>query len=317
MKPGLKQNGRPVALVLLGLGLLWSYWPTFVELSDRWAHDPQYSHGYLVPLFSLYLLWRQRQRLAASPFPGSGWGFGLVLAGLGLHLVGGYFYFPALDAVSLLPVLTGLCVVLGGWPALRCSWPALAFLAFMLPLPHSLKTALAQPLQQVAALASTYLLETFGLPAICRGNIIHINDTKIGVVEACNGLSMLITFFALSTAVAILTTRGWIYRTAALVSAVPIALIANILRITTTAVLMETVSGKAAHVFFHDVAGWLMMPIGLGLLGLEMLLLRWLIIEEDPESSDRRPALGFRLSAVGPRQSTVGQKGRVRPTAGR
>src|SRR5205814_795409 len=133
------------------------------EMADRWSHDPQYSHGYLVPAFSLYLLWRQRRQLRALPGRASWWGAALVALGTGVRLAGTYVFLPWLDAVSLLPSLAGLCLLAGGWPALRCCWPAVAFLAFMLPLPYRFQTALAQPLQRVATLASVYLLETLGL----------------------------------------------------------------------------------------------------------------------------------------------------------
>jgi exosortase len=155
----------------------------------------------------------------------------------------------------------------------------------MVPVPYTVQTALAHPLQKVATVASTYLLETLGFPAYYRGNIIFLNETKVGVVEACNGLSMLVIFFALSTAIAILTSGGWVYRAAALLSAIPIALVSNILRISVTAVLYETVGAEAGRVFFHDFAGWLMMPLGLMLLGMEFLLLRWLLTEPDTEGA--------------------------------
>ncbi len=272
--PPVNRRSRPIALALLGLCLAWSYWPTLGDLADRWAHDPQYSHGYFVPLFSAFLVWRQRDRLAALPGRSSPWGVALVVLGVAVRLAGAYVFLPWLDAASLLPTLAGLCLLWGGWPAFRICWMALAFLGFMLPLPHRLQTALAQPLQSLATVASVYLLETLGLPAVSRGNIILINDTRIGVVEACNGLSMLVTFFALSAGVALLIRRGVLDRVVVLVSAVPIALVANVLRITITAVLTESAGRAAAGVFFHDLAGWLMMPLGLGLMGLELFILR-------------------------------------------
>jgi exosortase len=293
----LNKYGKPLALSLLGLCLLWSYWPTLGELAGRWSHDPQYSHGYLVPVFALYLIWRQRRQLAEMPVQSSRWGLALVAAGAALRLAGAYVFFPWLDALSLLPVLAGVCLLIGGWPALRRCWPAIAFLAFMLPLPYQLQTALAQPLQRTATLASVYLLETLGLPAVARGNIILINDTRIGVVEACNGLSMLVTFFALSTAVVLLIRRGLAERAAVLLGAIPIAVAANVLRITVTAILMETVGADAAGVFFHDLAGWLMMPLGLAMMGLELLIVRCLLVEDRTKEPGIEPPRGEAAAA--------------------
>ena len=105
--------------ILAGV-LLWSYWPLLVELVERWWHDPQYNHGFLVPLFAGFLLWlRWGPGGAAGNWRPSWWGVLIVTAGAGLRLAGGYFFFHWLEFLSLLPVIAGLVVLFGGWPALR------------------------------------------------------------------------------------------------------------------------------------------------------------------------------------------------------
>jgi exosortase len=180
--------------------------------------------------------------------------------------------------MSFLVSITGGVVLLGGGPAWRWSWPALGFLLFMLPLPFQLEAALSHPLQRLATAASTYGLQTLGLPALAQGNIIIIDDLKIGVLEACNGLSMLLTFFALSTAMALVIRRPLATKIVLVWSAVPIALVLNVARITVTGVLHRTVGSAIANAVFHDLAGWLMMPLALGFLWLELLLLARLLI---------------------------------------
>src|SRR5262249_40983599 len=194
---------------------------------------------------------------------GPGGGGPVLAAGLGLRLFGTYFHFVWLDPISLLPTLAGLCLLLGGWAAFRWAWPAIGFLAFMIPLPHSAAVALSGQLQRIATIASTFLLQTMGLPALADGNTIRLDDVEIGVVEACSGLRMLVVFFALSTGAALLIRRTLGEKLVLVASAVPIALASNILRITATGVLYQTVNGDIAQAFFHDVAGWLMMPLGL------------------------------------------------------
>jgi exosortase len=278
--------GKP-AVVLTGLtvaSLFWAYWPTLGDLVDRWERDPHYSHGYLVPGFALLLLWLRREQFRAAAWRPSPWGIVLLLAAAGLRLAGTYYYFPWFDSVSLLPCLAGLCLLLGGWPALRVAWPALVFLVFMLPLPHRVETALAGPLRRVATVASTYVLQTFGLPALDEGNTILLNDVKIGIVEACSGLSMLVVFFALSTAIALLIRRPLWEKLLLLLSAVPVALLANIARITVTALLHELVGSAEADAFFHDGAGWFMMPLAVLLLWAELGLLSWLLEQPAGES---------------------------------
>src|SRR5262249_4944795 len=155
---------------------------------QRWSNDPKYSHGFLVPVFAAIVLWVRRpeypevrRRLSWGGVP---W---LLLAAL-MRLVSAGVYLEGLDALSLVAALLGLCVLLGGLPALRWAWPAVVFLIFMMPAPYTLEVALAQPLQRAATGLSTYLLQTAGLPAVADGNVIWIDKVRLGVVEACSGL---------------------------------------------------------------------------------------------------------------------------------
>ena len=152
------------------------------------------------------------------------------------------------------------------------------FLFFMLEPPYYLATSLAAPLQSLATDASTFVLQTIGLPAVSEGNVIHINDEHIGIVEAYNGLRMLLVFFALSTGMALAVNAPLGDRLFLVFSSIPVALVSNIARIVVTGVLGQFVSSNAAHVFYHDVAGLLMMPLALGILWLELKLLACLLI---------------------------------------
>jgi exosortase len=252
-------------------------------MCDKWFTDPQYSHGFLVPLFAFYLLWRRVDYLEGATFEPTPWGLVFVLAGLGLHLAGGHFYVDWVGMFSLLPVLAGLFLCMGGRPALAWAWPSIAFLLFMLPLPYRLEVSLSLPLRRLATLGSTYVLQMLGLPAIAEHNVILIEDARIGVVEACNGLGMLMTFLALATAVAILLRRPALDKAVIVLSAVPIALIANIVRITLTGVLLVLVGDEFANIVFHNLAGWLMMPLALGLLWIELRVLDRLLLKLEPE----------------------------------
>jgi exosortase len=252
---------------------LWAYWTPLSEAAQRWGKDPQYSHGYLVPVFAAVLLWLRRQYSPTDWPSWSVWGVLVLACGLGLRLFGVYFHFVWLDPISLLPCLAGLCLLLGGLPALRWAGPSIAYLAFMIPLPHSAAVAMSSQLQRVATIASTFLLQTLGLPALAEGNTILLDEIEIGVVEACSGLRMLVIFFALAVGVALVVRRRLWEKVVLVASAVPIALASNVLRITTTGVLHQTVSGEAANAFFHDLAGWLMMPLALAMLWLELWVL--------------------------------------------
>jgi exosortase len=287
-----------IGLLLIGAGV-WSYFPALSEMVHRWTHDPQYTHGVLVPLFAGFLLWQRRERLAGQRLSPSWWGLLAVGAGVGLRLLGAYLYVDWLVGLSLLPTLAGFALLLGGGPALRWSWPAVAFLFFMVPLPYRFHAILGGPLQHIATVASTYVLQTLGFPALSEGNVILIDQARIGVVEACSGLSMLLTFFALSTAVVLVLDRPLLDRLVLLVSAVPVAIGCNLVRITITGLLHELAGSRTADVVFHDLAGWLMMPLAVVILLGELYLLGRLLIAEPVDAPvPLAPSLGGKKRAA-------------------
>lgn len=259
------------------VGLLWAFWPSLRQMAHKWLNDPQYSHGYLVPLFSLYLLWSRRDILEGSRLRPSWWGLLPLALAAGLrHLATlNYDWF---DGVALVLSLFGLVLLAAGGRALMWAWPAVAFLLFMVPLPYRIEVAVAHPLQSVATACTTYVMQTLGMAVIARGNqIVMPNGPPLNVVEACSGLSMLLIFFALSTAMAVVVKRPLLDKLIVLASAVPIAIIANVARITLTGLAQEAFGPELAHKFFHDWAGWFMMPLALGLLWLELGMLSLLL----------------------------------------
>ena len=131
--------GNKPTLTVAVLGALvavagWTFWPTLAELSHKWFHDPQYSHGILVPFFAAYLLWARREQHRGSTSPELLAGFGCLLVAGACRVASGMFVFTWVDAIAVLPCLLGLALLAGGWAALRWSWPAIAFLFFMIPL---------------------------------------------------------------------------------------------------------------------------------------------------------------------------------------
>lgn len=262
-----------VAALFLAVSI-WAYLPTILAMASKWWNDPQYSQGYLVPVFSLLVLYLRRNKVKDAQPVVDIRGLLLIIPGLAAHVVSGYFNMDWVDGMSILPVLAGLFWLLGGLPYLYWSWPAILFLVFMVPLPYSVETGLGYPLQRIATLGSVFLLQTSGFPAVAEGNIIYLSQSRIGVVEACSGLSMLLIFFALSTAMVILYQPPWLDRIVLIVSAIPIAILVNVVRITITGMAQEWFGEEIAQKIFHDWAGWLMMPAALGLLVLEMRLLR-------------------------------------------
>lgn len=298
---------------LLAAALLWSYWPTLADICNRWNVDPSYSHGYLVPAFALWLLWLRRATLRAGE--PSVWGLGLIALALGLRLAGTYYHFGWFDQLSLIPALGGLFLMLGGWGTLRWAAPALAFLVFMIPLPHSVSQSLSGPMQNFATQSSTFFLQVMGQPALAEGNVILLEELELGIVEACSGLRMLVVFFALSTGMALLIRKPLWERMLVALSAVPIALASNIVRITVTALVYQQMGAEMGEAVFHDLAGWLMMPLGLAFLGLELWLLNRLLIEPPPSAPKLVVEVTQQRAAVDPlalyRQQTSSRRTRT------
>src|SRR5262249_47078650 len=224
------------------------------------------------------LLWTRRSLLTQSPGRWSWWGIAFLALAGGMRWYSNYFFYPLLDSTSLLPCLTGIVLLLAGWQGLLWAWPAIAFLVFMIPLPGFIAAGFSHPLQRVATISSTWLLQLFGVPAISRGNVIWLTSGQIGVVEACSGLRMLVLFLAITVAASFLIQRPLWEKTLIAVSALGIGVITNILRITVTAILYEYVGKELAEKVFHDLAGWLMMPAATGFLFLELYLLSKLLV---------------------------------------
>jgi exosortase len=262
---------------LVGL-LAWAYLPMLRVFFDKWVNDPQYSHGFLVPFFSAYLLWKSAPcKLLPRPVLG---GVLLVLA-VGMRLAAGTLLFHQLDAASLLIALCAIVLAFGGWPLLKRTGPAIGFLIFMVPLPYELERNVGQPLKNAATVSSTYLLQTFGQPAIRDGNLILIDEVRLGVVDACSGLKMMVTFAAFSVGGVLLMRRSRFEKLMVLLGIVPIAIAANVLRITATGLAYVSLTDHNALEFCHDLFGWLMMPVGLALLGLEVWVLKRLVVSEN------------------------------------
>src|SRR6185312_7030385 len=134
----------------------------------------------------------------------------------------------------------------------------------MYPLPGMVERGLLDPLQRVATICSTYALQTLGVAAHRSGNHIILGELRLGVVDACSGLRMSTIFLALAVAITLVTERPWWERITIILSAVPIALIVNVIRITVTGILHRTVGTQIADAVFHDLAGWIMMPMAMG-----------------------------------------------------
>jgi exosortase len=290
------------ALALVGLALGWAYAPSFVYLRGIWTTDPNYSHGFLVIPIALLILWLRRDSLDRTQLAPNRLGW--VLLGLVIVLRAMmYEWNEQWFEDATIPLAVGsLVLAFGGWPLVRWSLPAIIFMGFMFPLPHRFNVLLANPLQHLATIGSCDLLQTLGLPVLAEGNVIIIGANRLEIARACNGLSMLLSFLTLITAAAILVNRPIWERIILLVSAIPVALVVNILRISITGLCFHFYGTDEILGLPHDWAGYMMMPIALVFVLLELRILSWLVIEK----IDDEPSATFGpVVSSGPMMSTT------------
>ena len=250
------------------------FWSNLDHFYYAWTTDENYSHGFLVPLISLYFA-AQVARGGPVPIRGGQWmGTLLLVAALLVRLVTIPLPIPFLGDIAFLIGLAGLFTLLCGVTALRRYWFGFFFLIFMVPLPIALYSKIASPLQLLASRVASTVMNATGVPVLCEGNRMTLpGGLQMFVAEACSGMRQLTGFLALTTAVAYLTTRPVWYRVVIIVSALPIALSANIARVMLTGYIMHFVNPQFALGTYHTLEGLLMMGFGLFLLHCECSIL--------------------------------------------
>jgi exosortase A len=250
------------------------YHPVLSYLVVNWWINPDYSHGFIVPLISAYIVWNQRNNLLAlSPAP-SMLGMPLLLAGTGVLLLGYVGAELFLMRFSILLVISGLVLFLLGREHLRLLAFPIVFLIFMIPLPQIIFNAVAFPLQLFAAKVATNIIQFFGIPVLREGNIIHLAYSRLEVAEACSGIRSLVSILTLATIYAyFFENRSW-KQALLLVSALPISIITNSSRVAGTGVLAHHFGASAAEGFYHTFEGWFMFIVAFSLLLLVGVVLR-------------------------------------------
>jgi exosortase len=272
------------AILALALSLLaWVYWPTFVALAEQWSSNPLYSHAFFVPVFAAALLWIRREQMPALPLSPSWWAVPLLAIGVGMRLLAGHFFLTYPDGCSLLFLLAAVALGVGGWAAIRWTWPSILFLHFMLPFPGIVEGSLLRPLRRIATLCSTNALQTCGIFAEAEGNVIVLSEVEMGIVDACSGLKMLAIFVALTVGACLVLHRPIWQKMVIALSSIPIAVLCNIARITVTGMLHELADHERAEDFHDNWSAFLMMPMALLLLLAEIKILDFIfVVDPDP-----------------------------------
>lgn len=280
----LKSPDEAVAWALIAIltaGLMYSYWPSLTALPSTWS-NPQYQHGWIVPVLTALLLLWWRRPVAEVTTSARLAGLGLLALSFAIRLGFAFYRVKTFDMYTFVPALGGVFLLAGGWSMFRWAWIPIALLIFMYPLPEGHQRYLTGPLQTFNTIVATFILQTLGFDAIRDGNLIRLGQEHVmNVVDACAGLKMLTIFVWLAAVVIAVAGLEWWENVVIAVSAIPIAILANTLRITTAGMLYG-VSPEWAEKF-HDStpAAVLMMGVAVGFILLEMKLLSYVIVTDE------------------------------------
>jgi exosortase len=258
---------------------LWLYWTTISHLVRQWWSDPNFSHGFFVPLFAAFVIWQERSRLAALPRRPSWSGLAIVALALILLIVGQLGAELFLARFSLLVLLAGTVVLFAGWNFFRTLLFPWAFLLLMIPIPSLIFNQITFPLQLQASRVATFALRVFGVPILREGNIINLPAMSLEVAEACSGIRSLMTLLTLAIIYGYLAERRVGIRWILALSAIPIAIVANSIRIIGTGLLVQYWNPEKAEGYFHASWGLIIFVLSLLMLYLLHMLIRFLMRE--------------------------------------
>lgn len=242
-------------------------------IASRWIHDGNWSHGWLIPLFSLYFLWTKRDAILKAESLPSMWGAVVLLVALSSYF---YFLWPLPmgypRALSLVGVLVGLVLLLGGWRILKLTWFPIAFLLLAIPLPQRIYVALTMPQQKLASMAAAMImpLVTPGLYTDASGVVIDYTmpgrpSGQLNVEEACSGMRSMMAIVTLGVAMAYLGDKPLWQRLVLLATCVPIAILCNMIRVTLTGLFFIHGYEGLAKGTPHQILGLAMLALALGM----------------------------------------------------
>lgn len=246
--------------------LLWLYAPMLAHLVAQWWKDPDFSHGFFVPLFSAFVIWQERSRLSGIVLRPSWWGLLFLGFGLCVLIVGQMGAELFLSRVSFLIVLASLIVLFLGWTFFRAVLFPWAFLFLMIPVPTIVFNQITFPLQLLASRVASAVLPWMGVPVLREGNVIVLPAMALEVAEACSGIRSLMSLATLAVIYGYLMERKIGVRVLLALASIPIAVAANSFRIVGTGLLVQYWDPDKAEGFFHEFQGWLVFVASLAML---------------------------------------------------
>jgi exosortase len=279
-----------IKILIIAVLFLHLFYAEIYRIVYGWLNDASWSHGFLIPLFSLYFLNQRKSQILNLRVQPNYLGLFFLICCIAAYpfiifqLKVAYF-----QTLLMIPTLVAIVLFLGGWRLFKNTWLPILYLSFAVPLPGRLYRQITIPMRILAAKVATVLLNFFKeVDATVNGVIIDVvvNGKKIepalDVAEACSGMRLLLTFFALGVAMAYLHYRPLWQRAILLLSTIPIAILCNIIRVTVTGFIYIFAGAKYTQNIYHDALGLAMLPLAFGLYGLLAYFMSRLLIEESP-----------------------------------
>lgn len=257
-----------IKLIILSILIILAYLPTFIWMIDRWmAKDTYYSHGFLIPLVSIFIVWFKREKLSKLKINPSNLGWLFFISGISIHTISVIWRVYFSSGFSLILVLIGLVLLFLGRGFLRQLMFPILFLTFMIPLPLIAIANLSFKLKIFAAHISTIIVNKLGVPAVRDGSIIKTMHSYIIVEDPCSGIRSLVALIALGALMAYFSNISKMKRAILFLSSIPIAISSNVIRIVSLSLVSEMYGPKLATGLFHVIMGILVFVFAfLGLL---------------------------------------------------
>jgi exosortase D (VPLPA-CTERM-specific) len=297
-----------VTIVLLTVifynGLKW--------MVSEWALREEYSHGFLIPAITLFLIWQKKDRLERVSFDGSWTGFAVVLLGIVMFILGELSTLYIIIEYSFIVVLFGLVLSVVGGRSIREIWIPLAFLIFMIPLPDFIYQGFSAQLQLVSSQLGVAFIRLFGISVFLEGNVIDLGSYRLQVVEACSGLRYLFPLVTLAFISAYFFKTAFWKRAVVVISSVPITIFMNSFRIGAIGVLVEYQGTGAAEGFLHYFEGWVIFMFCIAILVGEM----WLLNRIGEARRPLREVFGLDFPVPTPKDAAVRYRPLHRPFLG-
>ena len=281
-----------IKIIILGSLFWFVFYREIDNLVYLWIHDKNWSHGFLIPLFSLYFINQHKKEIVNLEAKPNYFGLPLLIISILFYIFNivspsGWAYFRSL---SILAAIGAIVIFLGGLTLLKYTWLPIAFLIFAIPLPDRFYRSLTNPMRQWAASAAAALLNLVnGVEATAKGAMIdiiykgHRLESGLDVAEACSGMRLLMAFFALGVVMAYIHRRPLWQRIILLASTVPIAIFCNIVRVTCTGFIYVLIHPKYTQGIYHDLLGLAMLPFAFGLYGFLAWFMSSLYVEDEKE----------------------------------